>query len=47
MFERVAILVTIPDIIHDSLLFDLNGIHRQNIDEAAVYYSKTEDFHLK
>src|SRR6476620_5961909 len=47
MFERVAILVAIPDILHDSVLFDLNGRHAQNIDEATLYYSKTEDFHLK
>lgn len=47
MFERVAILVAIPDIFHDSILFDLNGNHAQNINEAALYYSKTEDFHLK
>src|ERR1041384_3687088 len=47
MFERVAILVAIPDILHDSVLFDLNGRHAQNINEATLYYSKTEDFHLK
>ena len=47
MFERVAILVAIPDILHDSILFDLNGRHAQNINEATLYYSKTEDFHLK
>ncbi|MGA7897861.1 MAG: adenosylcobalamin-dependent ribonucleoside-diphosphate reductase [Nitrososphaeraceae archaeon] len=47
MFERVAVLVAIPDILHDSILFDLNGNHAQNINEAALYYSKTEDFHLK
>src|SRR6478672_678590 len=47
MFERVAILVAIPDILHDSVLFDLNGRHAQNITEATLYYSKTEDFHLK
>src|SRR6478736_4326152 len=47
MFERVAVLVAIPDILHDSILFDLNGRHAQNIDEATLYYSKTEDFHLK
>src|ERR687885_1240635 len=27
MFERVALLVTIPDIMHDSQLFDLSGGH--------------------
>lgn len=47
MFERVAILVAIPDILHDSIFFDLNDNHPQDINEAALYYSKTEDFHLK
>ena len=34
MFERVAILVAIPDILHDSRLFDLVGRHTRDIEEA-------------
>src|SRR5919202_1286727 len=47
MFERVALLVTIPDIMHDSQLFDLSGGHIQSIEEAEKYYSKFDDFDLK
>jgi ribonucleoside-diphosphate reductase alpha chain len=47
MFERVAILVAIPDIMHDSRLFDLEGRHTQNIEEAEKYYAKIDDFDLK
>jgi ribonucleoside-diphosphate reductase alpha chain len=47
MFERVAILVAIPDIMHDSRLFDLAGRHTQNIEEAEKYYAKIDDFDLK
>lgn len=47
MFERVAILVAIPDILHDSRLFDLVGRHTRDIEEAERYYSKIVDFDLK
>jgi ribonucleoside-diphosphate reductase alpha chain len=47
MFERVALLVTIPDIMHDSQLFDLSGEHIQSIEEAEKYYTKVDDFALK
>jgi ribonucleoside-diphosphate reductase alpha chain len=47
MFERVAVLVTIPDIMHDSQLFDLSGEHIQSIEEAEKYYTKVDDFALK
>src|ERR687892_564768 len=47
MFERVAILVAIPDIMHDSRLFDLIGGHIQGTEEAEKYYTKTDDFDLK
>jgi ribonucleoside-diphosphate reductase alpha chain len=47
MFERVAILVAIPDIMHDPRLFDLTGSHIQNIEEAERYYARIEDFDLK
>ena len=40
LFERVAILVAIPDIIHDSAIFDLNGNHKQTLTDAEKYYEK-------
>src|SRR5215210_6450497 len=47
MFERVAILVALPDMLHDSQLFNLTGGHNQNIEEAEKYYAKIDDFDLK
>src|SRR5919205_1116731 len=47
MFERVAILVALPDILHDSQVFNLAGGHNQNIEEAEKYYAKIDDFDLK
>ena len=47
MFERVAILVAIPDIMHDSSLFDITGGHIQSTEEAEKYYAKINDFDLK
>jgi ribonucleoside-diphosphate reductase alpha chain len=49
MFERVAILVVIPDIMHDSRLFVLSNdkIHNQSLEEAEKYYPKLNDFDLK
>ncbi|HKG30469.1 MAG TPA: ribonucleotide reductase N-terminal alpha domain-containing protein, partial [Nitrososphaeraceae archaeon] len=47
MFERVAILVAIPDIMHDSRLFDVIGGQIQGTEEAEKYYTKTGDFDLK
>ena len=47
LFERVAILVAIPDIIHDSAVFDLNGNHKQTLTDAEKYYEKLNDFDNK
>jgi ribonucleoside-diphosphate reductase alpha chain len=47
MFERVAILVALPDVLHDSQLFNLTGGYNQNIEEAEKYYAKIDDFDLK
>src|ERR671930_902290 len=47
MFARVAILVAIPDLMHDSRLFNLAGGYIQNIEEAEKYYDKINDFDLK
>jgi ribonucleoside-diphosphate reductase alpha chain len=47
MFERVAILATLPDLAHDSRIFDIESKHGNYIDEAEKYYDKIDDFHLK
>ncbi len=47
LFERVAILVTLPDILHDSELYSNNDVVVQNIIEAEEYYKKIDDFHMK
>ena len=47
MFERVAILVAIPDMMHDSRVFTLAGRCIQNIEEAEKYYAKIDDFDLE
>ncbi|MGN6348548.1 MAG: ribonucleotide reductase N-terminal alpha domain-containing protein, partial [Candidatus Nitrosocosmicus sp.] len=47
LFERVAILVAIPDIIHDLSIFDVNGNYTQSIFEAEKYYEKLDDFDNK
>ena len=47
MFERVAVLVTIPDILHDTKIFSLADGFSQNIEEAEKYYSKIDDFDMK
>src|ERR687892_1233331 len=46
LFERVAILVTIPDILHDSEVYS-SDVVVQNITEAEEYYKKLDDFDLK
>jgi ribonucleoside-diphosphate reductase alpha chain len=47
LFERVAILVAIPDILHDPAIFDLNGNYKQTLADAEKYYEKLDDFDNK
>ncbi|NDB90146.1 MAG: adenosylcobalamin-dependent ribonucleoside-diphosphate reductase [Thaumarchaeota archaeon] len=47
MFERVAILVGVGDILYDSELYVKEGGARQDSEEAAKYLSKLEDFDYK
>jgi ribonucleoside-diphosphate reductase alpha chain len=49
MFERVSILIAIPDIMHDSQIFTLSEDtnHAADIAEAEKYYKKMNDFDLK
>ncbi len=47
MFERVAILVGIGDILYDSQLFDKSGNIKQDIEEANSYLEKLDAFDYK
>jgi ribonucleoside-diphosphate reductase alpha chain len=47
MFERVAILVVIGDILYDSQVFDKAGNTNQDIDEAESYLEKLDAFDYK
>ncbi|MEK0346309.1 MAG: ribonucleotide reductase N-terminal alpha domain-containing protein, partial [Nitrosopumilus sp.] len=47
MFERVAILVGIGDILYDSQVFDKAGNIKQDIDEANSYLEKLDAFDYK
>jgi ribonucleoside-diphosphate reductase alpha chain len=47
MFERVAILVGIADIIRDPAVFQIEGGFTQNVEEAKKYLEKLDDFDYK
>jgi ribonucleoside-diphosphate reductase alpha chain len=47
LFERVATLVAIADVMHDASIFTPAGGYNQNIEEADRYYNKLEDFDNK
>ena len=47
MFERVATLVGIGDILYDSQIFDKSGNNTQDIDEAKSYLEKLDAFDYK
>ncbi len=47
MFERVAILVGIGDMLYDSQIFDKSGNNTQDIDEAKSYLEKLDAFDYK
>jgi len=47
LFERVAVLVSISDLIRDSYLFTKDGGISQNLEEAAEYLKKLDDFNYK
>jgi ribonucleoside-diphosphate reductase alpha chain len=47
MFERVAILVGVGDILYDSQVFDKAGNIKQDIDEAKSYLEKLDAFDYK
>ncbi len=47
MFERVAILVGIGDMLYDAQIFDKSGNSKQDIDEAKSYLEKLDAFDYK
>ena len=47
MFERVAILVGIGDMLYDAQVFDKSGNITQNIEEAKSYLEKLDNFDYK
>ena len=47
MFERVAILIAIGDLLHDSEVFAKTGNTQQNIEEATEYLAKLDHFDYK
>lgn len=47
MFERVAILVGIGDLLYDSKIFDRTGSMDQDIAEAQTYLEKLDNFDYK
>ena len=47
MFERVAMLVGVGDVLKDPSVFNVEGGHPQNIEDAARYLDKLDDFNYK
>ena len=47
MFERVAILIGIGDLLHDDEIFANNASTQQNIEEATEYLTKLDHFDYK
>ena len=47
MFERVAILIGIGDMLHDAKIFTNSGNKQQNYQEAEEYLTKLEQFNYK
>ena len=47
MFERVAVLVGIADVLKDPSIFQVEGGYTQNTEEAARYLDKLDDFNYK
>lgn len=47
MFERVAVLVAIGDLLYDNQIFSKEGNLTQNIEEAKSYLEKLENFNYK
>ncbi len=47
MFERVAVLVALGDLLHDNQIFSKEGNQTQDIEEAKSYLEKLDNFNYK
>jgi len=47
MFERVAILVGVGDVLRDASVFQVEGGYTQNVEDATRYLEKLDDFDYK
>ncbi|ABK78380.1 ribonucleotide reductase, alpha subunit [Cenarchaeum symbiosum A] len=47
LFERVAVLISVGDLLYDSELFDKEGRHPQDVGEARGYLDKLDSFDCK
>ena len=47
MFERVALLVTLGDVLRDNEVFAKEGNHSQDVEQARSYLGKLDDFNFK
>ena len=47
MFERVAVLVALGDLLYDNQIFSKEGNQTQNIEEAKSYLEKLDNFNYK
>lgn len=47
MFERVAAIVGIGDLLYDPRVFDRNGGHQQDVEEARSYLGMLDNFNYK
>ena len=47
MFERVAVLVGVGDLLYDSQIFDKSASSKQDVDEAKSYLEKLDAFDYK
>ena len=47
MFERVAMLVGVGDVLKDPTVFNVEGGYTQNTEDAARYLDKLDDFNYK
>jgi len=47
MFERVALLIALGDVLRDNAVFSKEGNHTQDVEQARSYLGKLDDFDYK
>ena len=47
MFERVALLVALADVLRDNSIFTKDGNVTQDVEQARSYLGKLDDFNYK